>query len=341
MYLLLGLEPRPGAEELEAFFNYIHPADRERGLQDVKTVIGRDEQDFKDEFRIIRTDGTIRWLASRGRIYRDAAGRVSRMAGVNYDITDIKESERAMISARKKLAEKLAELTRVNQELSEYAYAVSHDLKAPLRAVRNYADFLVEDLAGTLDGESKKYMEGLKKALGEGERLIEDLLAFSRIGRAPLDTESIDMQQLLKEVESLLRLPADVELITADNWPALMADRTLLMQIFQNLIGNAVKFNDAKKKRIELGWRDGKKDRIEFFVRDNGIGIEPRYTEQIFRVFQRLHTQQAYEGTGIGLAVVKKAAVYLGGKVRLESTPGEGSTFFVEIPRKIAGDDSP
>ncbi len=246
-----------------------------------------------------------------------------------------------MISARKKLAEKLAELTRVNQELSEYAYAVSHDLKAPLRAVRNYADFLVEDLAGTLDGESKKYMEGLKKALGEGERLIEDLLAFSRIGRAPLDTESIDMQQLLKEVESLLRLPADVELITADNWPALMADRTLLMQIFQNLIGNAVKFNDAKKKRIELGWRDGKKDRIEFFVRDNGIGIEPRYTEQIFRVFQRLHTQQAYEGTGIGLAVVKKAAVYLGGKVRLESTPGEGSTFYVEIPRKIAGDDSP
>jgi light-regulated signal transduction histidine kinase (bacteriophytochrome) len=113
------------------------------------------------------------------------------------------------------------------------------------------------------------------------------------------------------------------------------ADRTLLMQIFQNLISNAAKFNKSPKKCIELGWQNGQEDRIEIFVRDNGIGIEPRYAEQIFRVFQRLHTQQAYEGTGIGLAVVKKAAVHLGGKVRLESAPGKGSTFFVEIPRQM------
>jgi light-regulated signal transduction histidine kinase (bacteriophytochrome) len=109
------------------------------------------------------------------------------------------------------------------------------------------------------------------------------------------------------------------------------------MQIFQNLIGNAVKFNASPQKRIEVGWQDGRGDRIEIFVRDNGIGIEAQYTEQIFRVFQRLHTQQAYEGTGIGLAVVKKAAVHLGGKVRLESTPGAGSTFFVELPRQMGG----
>jgi len=139
----------------------------------------------------------------------------------------------------------------------------------------------------------------------------------------------------LKEVKSMLRLPSDVEMIVADNWPVVTADRTLLMQIFQNLISNAAKFNKSPKKCIELGWQNGQEDRIEIFVRDNGIGIEPRYAEQIFRVFQRLHTQQAYEGTGIGLAVVKKAAVHLGGKVRLESAPGKGSTFFVEIPRQM------
>jgi len=336
LYLLLGLEPRPGtAEELEAFFRYIHPADREHGRQNLDTIMSTNKLDFKDEFRIIRSDGVTRWLASRGRAYRDAEGRLVRVAGVNYDITDIKASEAAMTAAQKELAEKLAELTGVNQELSEYAYAVSHDLKAPLRAVRNYTDFLIADAAETLDGEANQYLEGLKKAVSQGERLINDLLVFSRIGRVPLEAEPIEIPQLLKEIRSFLRVSSDVEMIAPDNWPTIEADRTLLKQIFQNLISNAVKFNDLKQKRVEVGWRDGTENRIEIFVRDNGIGIEPQYTEQIFRVFQRLHTQKAYEGTGIGLAVVKKAAASLGGQVRLESIPGEGSTFFVEIPRKM------
>ena len=150
-----------------------------------------------------------------------------------------------------------------------------------------------------------------------------------------LEVNFLKAASFLNEVMSLLRLPSDVEIVLADNWPVLTVDHTLLLQIFQNLITNAVKFNNSEKKRIEVGWQDGQEDRIELFVRDNGIGIEPRYSEQIFRVFQRLHTQKAYEGTGIGLAVVKKAAAHLDGKVRLESTPGEGSTFFVEIPRKM------
>jgi PAS domain S-box-containing protein len=336
LYQLLGLEPRPDTEEqVETFFRNIHPADRENGRSNLNAVISTDGEDLNDEFRIVRADGTTRWLASQGRVYRDATGRVIRMAGVNYDITDIKASEAAMAAAQKELAEKLAELTRVNQELSEYAYAVSHDLKAPLRAIRNYADFLIADLAENLDGDAKRYLEGLKKAVSQGEQLINDLLVYSRIGRVPVESEPIDIPQLLKEIRSFLRLSSDVEMITADNWPVIEADRTLLKQIFQNLISNAVKFNDLNQKRVEVGWQDGTEDRIDIFVRDNGIGIKPQYTEQIFRVFQRLHTQKAYEATGIGLAVVKKAAAHLDGKVRLESTPGEGSTFFVEIPRKM------
>jgi len=338
LYLLLGLAPRPGATEyVERFFSFIHPADRENSRRRVEAAINTTAEDFKDEFRIVRADGTIRWLASQGRIYRDAEGQPVRMAGVNYDITDVKESEAALKAAQQELVGNLAELTRVNHELSEYAYAVSHDLKTPLRAVRNYVTFLTEDLGGALEDESKRHLQGLKTAVGQAEKLISDLLAFSRIGRMPLETEPIDIPRLLREIRSSLRLSSDAEMITADSWPIIEADRTLLMQIFQNLISNAVKFNDLEKKRVEVGWRDGQQDRIEIFVRDNGIGIEPQYAEQIFRVFQRLHTQKAYEGTGIGLALVKKAAVHLGGKVRLESTPGEGSTFFVQIPKKCRG----
>ena len=292
----------------------------------------------EEEMIYRRGDGRLTQFAVNASPIRDLEGRIFAGVLIFHDISQRKQAEAAVRQAQRQLTVKLAELEQSNQELSEYAYAVSHDLKAPLRAIRNYADFLVEDLADTLDGEPRKYIKGLKKALGEADKLITDLLAFSRIGRAPLEPDPIDIAGLLKEIQSLLRLPPEVEMIVADNWPEVVADRTLLMQIFQNLISNAAKFNASPKKRIELGWQDGQPDRIEFFVRDNGIGIEPQYAEQIFRVFQRLHTQQAYEGTGIGLAIVKKAAAHLGGKVRLESTPGAGSTFFVEIPRQVEAD---
>jgi len=295
------------------------------------------EMIVEEEMTYRRGDGSLARFSVNACPIRDVEGRIFAGVLIFHDITRRKQAEEAVHRAQRQLTAKLAELEQSNQELSEYAYAVSHDLKTPLRAIRNYTDFLVEDLADTLEGEPLTHIKGLKKALGEAERLITDLLAFSRIGRAQPEPEPVDIARLLKEVESLLRLPSDVALIAADNWPVITADHTLLMQIFQNLISNAVKFNASPQKRIELGWRDGREDRIEIFVRDNGIGIEPRYTEQIFRVFQRLHTQQAYEGTGIGLAVVKKAAVHLGGKVRLESTPGAGSTFFVEIPRQMGG----
>jgi signal transduction histidine kinase len=119
-------------------------------------------------------------------------------------------------------------------------------------------------------------------------------------------------------------------------WPDFSVDRTLLKQILQNLVANGVKFNERNPKRIEIGWQAAPGDTIDIFVRDNGIGIEPQYREQIFRIFQRLHTNRAYEGTGIGLAIVQKAVNKLGGKVRLESEPGKGSTFIIRLPREAA-----
>ena len=163
--------------------------------------------------------------------------------------------------------------------------------------------------------------------------LVDDVLEFSRVSRRSLTFDQVDMGVLVQGLIVMLELPAEVQLVLPQDWPVLEAEPTLLKQIFQNLIDNAVKYNASPQKIVELGWQPAGEEGYEFFVRDNGIGIAPGYHERIFRVFERLHTRDEYEGTGAGLAIVKKAAERLQGSVRVESEFGKGSTFFVTMPR--------
>jgi PAS domain S-box-containing protein len=252
---------------------------------------------------------------------------------LKLELIERKRTEEALRLAHKDLAIKADDLEAANEELSQYASVVSHDLKAPLRAIRNYTDFLSEDLEGTLDGDQKTYFNGLNRAVLQGEELVEDLLELSQVGTRGGPAATIDTGVFLLEVIASLGLSPDVEVVIGNDCPTIDTDPTLLRQIFQNLIKNAVKFNHSPRKRIEIGWRPVGEKHYELFVRDNGIGIEPRYHEQIFRVFHRLHTSKEYPGTGLGLAIVKKAASKLHGSVRLESEFGEGSTFFVALPK--------
>jgi light-regulated signal transduction histidine kinase (bacteriophytochrome) len=233
----------------------------------------------------------------------------------------------------RELVAKTAELENANEELSQYAYVASHDLKTPLRAIHNYVDFLREDLEAILDDEDQMYLDSLYRAVREAEALVDDLLQLSRISQYDVSVETIDTSVFLRNLIASLDLPDDVEIVMADDWPTLEVEPVLFRQILQNLIGNAAKFNKSPHKRVELGWRFVGNEHYEFFVRDDGIGIESRYQEQIFRVFERLHTREEFEGTGIGLAIVKKAITKLGGAVRVESKPGEGSTFLLTLPR--------
>jgi len=339
LYRLLRLEPREGPEDADYFFEFIHPDDRQGLLGSLQHLLGQDHDAIREEFRVVRADGLIRWLAARGWIFRDAYGRPRYVAGINFDITERKQSEEAIRLAQLQMARQLSETERANQELSQYAYAVSHDLKEPLRAVRNYADFLYEDLVDTLTGEQKKYLDGMRKAVRQGDALIDDLLSLSRIDNMELDREKADVPGIVKEVRSLLGPADDLAIEVESTWPDFYADHMVLKQILQNLISNAVKFNRRNPRRIQVGWQPAPEDCIEISVRDNGIGIQPQYHDQIFRIFQRLHTRQEYEGTGIGLAIVRKAAHKLGGSVRLESEPEGGSTFYVLLPREMK--DSP
>jgi PAS domain S-box-containing protein len=252
---------------------------------------------------------------------------------LKLELTERKRAEEALRQAHKELAIEADQLQAANEELSQYAFIVSHDLKAPLRAVQNYADFLHEDLKATLDGDQKTYLDGMKRAVRQGTELVEDLLEFSRVGRLGVPTQTVDAGVFLQELIASLALSPDVEVVMGNDWPTIDTEPTLLREIFQDLIRNAVKFNHASHKRVEIGWHPAGEERYELFVRDNGIGIDPRYHEQIFGVFQRLHTREEYEGTGVGLAIVKKATNKLHGSVRVESKIGEGSTFFVALPK--------
>jgi signal transduction histidine kinase len=245
----------------------------------------------------------------------------------------LEKSEANLSALAAKLERSNQKLQSANEELNSFAYVVSHDIKAPLRAIRNYADFLHEDLADSLDGDQKKYINGLIHAVHEAEGLVQDLLALSRISRINFQIDKLNVGIFLQELVTSLDLPADVVIKWGQGWPTIYTEAVLLRQIFQNLILNALKFNQSSPKIIEVGWLAAGDDSYDLFVRDNGIGIAERHQEQTFRVFQRLHTSQEYEGTGIGLAIVEKAAKKLGGSVRLESSAGQGSTFFITLPK--------
>jgi PAS domain S-box-containing protein len=253
---------------------------------------------------------------------------------LKMELAERKHAEEALRVAHRDLETKADALKAANEELSQYAYVVSHDLKAPLRAIHNYADFLREDLEGAVVGAEKVYLDGLNRAVRQGEELVDDLLELSRVGRRRGPIETIGIGLFLQELISSLHLSPDVEVVMGNDWPTIDTDPTLLRQILQNLISNAIKFNDSAHRRVEIGWLPVVKDRYELFVRDNGIGIDPRYHEKIFGLFQRLHTREEYAGTGLGLAIVKKATSKLHGSVRVESKRGEGSTFFVVLPKK-------
>jgi PAS domain S-box-containing protein len=319
---------------------YPDPRVRERAIERMSRMRQGDDMLF-EEWTITRADGEQRALLISTSVLESSDG-VTHVLAIMHDITERKRAEGALRRAHQELAAKAAELEAANAELEQYAYVVSHDIRAPLRAIRNYADFIQEDIAETLgeldEKDLKLYLSGLGSAVREAEELVGDLLELSRVGRRGVPIEAVDVGAFLRGLIAILRPPADVEIVMADDWPTIEVEPVLLGQIFQNLIDNAIKFNRSPRKRITLGWRsigEEHEQQYELFVRDNGIGIDPRYHEQIFRVFERLHTREEYDGTGIGLAIVNKAVSKLGGSVRVASKPGKGSTFFVTLPQKV------
>jgi signal transduction histidine kinase len=231
---------------------------------------------------------------------------------------------------RQRLEEKSAELMAANQELDAFSYSVSHDLRAPLRAIDGFSQILLEEHAGQLDGEGRRLLDVVSANARKMGQLIDDLLAFARLGRASVRRAPVDMRAMAGAVFAEL-VPGEpararVELKLGPLPPA-SADPALMRQVWTNLLSNALKYSGGRERAVVevSGERDG--DRLVYRVRDNGVGFDPRYAEKLFGVFQRLHSSTEFEGTGVGLALVKRIAARHGGDVWADGTVGEGATF--------------
>lgn len=247
------------------------------------------------------------------------------------DITERKESE-------KRLEERRNELEKVNLELDRFVYTASHDLRAPLRGIEAFASFLEEDYTEKLDDRGKEYIEEIRKGVIRMSTLIEDLLTLSRITRIDNPYEDVDMNKLVRDV--LERLQPDLsakelELIIQPDLPVVYCDRIKMTEVFVNVFSNALKFSAKQEKpRVEFRYEDEPADH-KFCLHDNGIGIDPRYHNQIFHLFKRLHTQEQYEGTGAGLNIVKRIVEEHGGKIWVDSALGKGTIIYLTIPKTL------
>jgi light-regulated signal transduction histidine kinase (bacteriophytochrome) len=255
-------------------------------------------------------------------------GKVIEVIGFAREITDRKKAEEV-------LKEKTEELARSNRELEAFAYVASHDLQEPLRMVTNFVQLLAKRYKGKLDSNADDFINFAVDGAMRMWNLINDLLAYSRVGTRGHPFEPINCETILQEALDNLKVAMEESgaVVTHDSLPTVTADSSQLGQLFQNLIGNAIKFRGNERPRIHVsanrngnGWT--------FSVRDNGIGIAPEYTERIFIIFQRLHGRQQYPGTGIGLAICKKIVERHGGRIWVESTPEKGATFYFTLPKE-------
>ena len=233
------------------------------------------------------------------------------------------------------LRETLAELENRSAEMESFTYSVSHDLKEPLRTLEAFSRFLLEDYGEVLDDQGRDYLDRLARASARLKDMVEELLTLSRLGRRPHELERVNVRRVVEEIVAANRFSIDesnADVAIEGALPDVLADLPRVEQIFGNLVGNGFKFNRSERPSVRIGLAELTGGWVTFYVRDNGIGIAPEYHERIFFLFQRLHLREEYEGTGAGLAIVKRAAEALGGCVWLESEPGAGSTFFVRLP---------
>jgi light-regulated signal transduction histidine kinase (bacteriophytochrome) len=228
-----------------------------------------------------------------------------------------------------------------NKELEQFAYVASHDLQEPLRMITSYTTLLGKRYAGKLDKDADEFIGFAVDGAKRMQCLINDLLTFSRVGTRGKDLATTDCEVVLAKTLHTLQLAAQESgaTITHDKLPTVMGDETQLGQLLQNLIGNGLKYRNSKRPVIHIGARQDGACWL-FSVTDNGIGIDPQYTEKIFVIFQRLHTREEYEGTGIGLAVCKKIVERHGGKIWVDSAMGHGSTFYFTLPRHSGSEDA-
>jgi PAS domain S-box-containing protein len=288
------------------------------------------------EVKRTRSDGTEVVVASRWSLRRDEYERPAAILETNNDITERQRREEEIRTLNEELGKRSADLEAINKELEAFAYSISHDLRAPLRHMSGFAELLQKNAASVLNEKSQRYMGMILDSAKRMGNLIDDLLAFSRIGRTETHKKMVNLEQLVQEAVSEVQQETEGRDIVwkVGALPTLYGDGSMLRLALVNLISNAAKFTRTRPKaEIEIGCTEQKADSVVVFVRDNGVGFNMKYVNKLFGVFQRLHPPEAFEGTGIGLATVQRIVHRHGGRVWAESLVDQGATFYFSLSK--------
>lgn len=331
---LYGLEPGSFTGLYEDWLKLIHPEDRQRIDQLSRESLGTRE--FVAEWRVIWPDGSIHWLGGRASLSCEADKRT--IIGAHFETTEIKQAEAEVRKLNLELEERVLKRTQqlqeANQELEAFSYSVSHDLRAPLRALDGFSRVLLEEHAVGLDAEGQRMLGILRTESQRMGQLIDDLLTFARLGRQSISPVLVDMDALahsaLQEILSrFVGRQIEVEIAPL---PPTYGEQSMLRQVWVNLLDNAAKFTQNRVPgQISLGCEKTDEETI-YWVKDNGVGFDMRFAAKLFGVFQRLHSDQEFGGTGVGLALVKRIVHRHGGRVWAKSEPGQGASFYFSLP---------
>jgi len=319
-----------------------HPNHLEHDVERVRQMVAGIRDSDSWEKRYIRKDGKETWARITTALTRDENGLPKYFITVTQDISGQKEAEaeiqRLNAELEQRVRERTAQLEAANRELEGFSYSVSHDLRAPLRHLTGFVNLLEKHKPKELDEKSRHYLKVISDSAVKMGRLIDDILSFSRLGRAELRRRRINMDGLVKEARDLIRqdLQEREILWKVDVLPEVNADPEMLKMVVTNLIANAVKFTRQKDRGvIEIGCLDDQPDEDIFYFKDNGSGFDMRYEDKLFGLFQRLHHEKDFEGTGLGLANVRRIIARHGGRTWAEGKVGEGATFYFSLPKEI------
>ena len=325
---ILGLGPGAFDGTYDSFRNLVNEEDISHIQNEIRISVEKDLP-LETIFRTRTGSGNVRYITTRALIIKDDRKKPVRLSGVCFDVTELKEGTEKLIS---KLNE---DLLRSNRELQSFAYVASHDLQEPLRMVSSFTQLLSMQYSDKLDDKAKEYIDFAVDGAKRMYDLLNDLLTFSRIETKQQTFSTFDLTEAVENVKRNLSLKIKERnvTITVEKLPVISADRSQMIQLFQNLIDNGIKFN-KKSPLIHIS-SEFQENHHLISIRDNGIGIEPQYFERIFKIFQRLVPRNEAEGTGIGLAICKRIVERHGGNIFVDSEPGKGSTFYFTIPKEL------
>jgi len=328
-----------GKEQIlfNAWEQLLHPDDYNRVIKKRNDSLrNKSNQYWEDEFRMQGHSGKYNYFYHKAFIVRSTEGKPIRLFGATQNITRRKEDEALLLELNKQLKQRADELAASNVELERFAYVASHDMQEPLRMITSFLQLFRKKYQEKIDDTAEQYLHFVMDGADRMKRLITDLLEYSRIGSNKGVAESIDINQLMKEVQEVFvnRIAECEATIICKDLPVIMGNKTQLFQLFQNLVGNALKYI-GKEKPIVIVSGQEEDHHFLFSVQDNGIGIKPMFFDKIFVLFQRLHHKHQYSGTGIGLSVCKKIVEKHGGKIWVTSEPDKGSTFYFTISKHL------